>query len=187
MYLPFSCVFDLHLCFFNFHSNHWIWWLGLTVLEKLIYVGCLIAKGFHIAHALDLCFGLLWYRDGMSIVLSDEVGQIFIIATGQGESQKDAQYDQVHSNLIIFVLASMLCCITLIWFSFIISWQFFLGDYRPLIQDTHGNFLDQVFFYILLSNVKCLASHGFMTIRMLFFVSLIHDVNSFFFPFYILH
>ncbi|KAM0954425.1 putative transcription factor WD40-like family [Dioscorea sansibarensis] len=52
--------------------------------------------------------------DGMSIVLSDEVGQIFIIATGQGESQKDAQYD-----------------------------QFFLGDYRPLIQDTHGNFLDQ--------------------------------------------
>lgn len=50
----------------------------------------------------------------MSIVLSDEVGQIFIIATGQGESQKDAQYDQVHSNLIIFVLASMLCCITLI-------------------------------------------------------------------------
>lgn len=22
--------------------------------------------------------------------------------------------------------------------------QFFLGDYRPMIQDTHGNFLDQV-------------------------------------------
>ncbi|XP_073113760.1 uncharacterized protein [Elaeis guineensis] len=52
--------------------------------------------------------------DGTSIVLSDEVGQIFIIATGQGESQKDAKYD-----------------------------QFFLGDYRPLIQDTHGNVLDQ--------------------------------------------
>ncbi|KAJ6847300.1 uncharacterized protein M6B38_281670 [Iris pallida] len=32
--------------------------------------------------------------DGTSIILSDEVGQIFIIATGQGESQKDAQYDQ---------------------------------------------------------------------------------------------
>ncbi|XP_072996634.1 uncharacterized protein [Typha latifolia] len=52
--------------------------------------------------------------DGTSVVLSDEVGQIFIIATGQGESQKDAKYD-----------------------------QFFLGDYRPLIQDTNGNVLDQ--------------------------------------------
>ncbi|XP_020592278.1 bromodomain and WD repeat-containing protein 3 [Phalaenopsis equestris] len=52
--------------------------------------------------------------DGTSLVLSDEVGQIFIIATGQGESRKDAQYD-----------------------------QFFLGDYRPLIQDTNGNVLDQ--------------------------------------------
>ncbi|CAL9782507.1 unnamed protein product, partial [Musa acuminata subsp. burmannicoides] len=53
--------------------------------------------------------------DGTSVVLSDEVGQIFIVATGQGESQKDAKYD-----------------------------QFFLGDYRPLMQDTSGNALDQV-------------------------------------------
>ncbi|KAJ8623351.1 hypothetical protein MRB53_031880 [Persea americana] len=52
--------------------------------------------------------------DGTSIVLSDHIGQIYILASGQGESQKDAQYD-----------------------------QFFLGDYRPLIQDTHGNVLDQ--------------------------------------------
>ncbi|THU56539.1 hypothetical protein C4D60_Mb11t18290 [Musa balbisiana] len=52
--------------------------------------------------------------DGTSVVLSDEVGQIFIVATGQGESQKDAKYD-----------------------------QFFLGDYRPLMQDTSGNALDQ--------------------------------------------
>ncbi|GLJ21098.1 hypothetical protein SUGI_0385500 [Cryptomeria japonica] len=52
--------------------------------------------------------------DGTSIVLSDEVGQIYILATGQGESQKDAKYD-----------------------------QFFLGDYRPLVQDAHGNVLDQ--------------------------------------------
>ncbi|XP_068661655.1 uncharacterized protein [Aristolochia californica] len=52
--------------------------------------------------------------DGTSIVVSDEVGQIYILATGQGESQKDAKYD-----------------------------QFFLGDYRPLIQDSHGNVLDQ--------------------------------------------
>ncbi|KAF9618196.1 hypothetical protein IFM89_000665 [Coptis chinensis] len=53
-------------------------------------------------------------RDGTSIVLSDDVGQLYTLSTGQGESQKDAKYD-----------------------------QFFLGDYRPLIQDTHGNVLDQ--------------------------------------------
>ncbi|CAL9069102.1 unnamed protein product [Musa banksii] len=52
--------------------------------------------------------------DGTSVILSDEVGQIFIVATGQGDSQRDAQYD-----------------------------QFFLGDYRPLMQDTNGNALDQ--------------------------------------------
>ncbi|XP_074566602.1 uncharacterized protein LOC141823239 [Curcuma longa] len=52
--------------------------------------------------------------DGVSVILSDEVGQIFIIATGQGDSQKDAKYD-----------------------------QFFLGDYRPLMQDASGNVLDQ--------------------------------------------
>ncbi|KAK2457064.1 WD40 domain-containing protein [Trifolium repens] len=52
--------------------------------------------------------------DGTSIVLSDEVGQIYFLSTGQGESQKDAKYD-----------------------------QFFLGDYRPLIQDAQGNVLDQ--------------------------------------------
>ncbi|KAI5579538.1 hypothetical protein BDE02_08G095300 [Populus trichocarpa] len=52
--------------------------------------------------------------DGTSIILSDDVGQLYILNTGQGESQKDAKYD-----------------------------QFFLGDYRPLIQDAHGNVLDQ--------------------------------------------
>ncbi|GMJ01027.1 hypothetical protein like AT5G49430 [Hibiscus trionum] len=52
--------------------------------------------------------------DGTSIVLSDEVGQIHLLNTGQGESQKDAKYD-----------------------------QFFLGDYRPLIWDAAGNALDQ--------------------------------------------
>ncbi|KZV17019.1 bromodomain and WD repeat-containing protein 3 [Dorcoceras hygrometricum] len=52
--------------------------------------------------------------DGTSIILSDDVGQLYILNTGQGESQKDAKYD-----------------------------QFFLGDYRPLIQDTNGNVLDQ--------------------------------------------
>ncbi|KAL5724021.1 hypothetical protein ACHQM5_007336 [Ranunculus cassubicifolius] len=52
--------------------------------------------------------------DGTSIILSDDVGQIYILNTGQGESQKDAKYD-----------------------------QFFLGDYRALIQDTNGYVLDQ--------------------------------------------
>ncbi|KAE8696992.1 protein PROLIFERA-like isoform X1 [Hibiscus syriacus] len=52
--------------------------------------------------------------DGTSIVLSNEVGQIHLLNTGQGESQKDAKYD-----------------------------QFFLGDYRPLIWDSAGNALDQ--------------------------------------------
>ncbi|KAL8481278.1 hypothetical protein ACS0TY_027705 [Phlomoides rotata] len=52
--------------------------------------------------------------DGTSIILSDDVGQLYILSTGQGESKKDAMYD-----------------------------QFFLGDYRPLIQDTSGNVLDQ--------------------------------------------
>lgn len=35
------------------------------------------------------------HRDGTSIVLSDDVGQIYLINTGEGESQKDAKYDQV--------------------------------------------------------------------------------------------
>ncbi|KAL2934947.1 Bromodomain and WD repeat-containing protein 1 [Bienertia sinuspersici] len=52
--------------------------------------------------------------DGTSIVLSDDIGQIYLLNTGQGESHKDAQYD-----------------------------QFFLGDYRPLIRDAVGNVLDQ--------------------------------------------
>ncbi|KAL3648108.1 hypothetical protein CASFOL_009076 [Castilleja foliolosa] len=53
-------------------------------------------------------------QDGTSIVLSDDMGQIYLLNTGEGESQKDAQYE-----------------------------QFFLGDYRPLTQDTHGNVVDQ--------------------------------------------
>nr|XP_043635528.1 PH-interacting protein-like isoform X2 [Erigeron canadensis] len=52
--------------------------------------------------------------DGTSVVLSDDVGQIYLLNTGQGESQKDSMYD-----------------------------QFFLGDYRPLARDAHGNAIDQ--------------------------------------------
>jgi hypothetical protein len=43
-----------------------------------------------------LCDAGWSFRDGTSLILSDEIGQIFIIGTGQGESQKDAKYDQVH-------------------------------------------------------------------------------------------
>eukprot|EP01018_Ginkgo_biloba_P008740 Gb_35200 [translate_table: standard] len=81
--------------------------------------------------------------DGTSIVLSDEVGQIYILATGQGESQKDAKYDQVwifrfmaHQFFIFFPFFQILI-------PFLVDEQFFLGDYRPLIQDVHGNVLDQ--------------------------------------------
>ncbi|XP_076901951.1 uncharacterized protein LOC143556546 [Bidens hawaiensis] len=52
--------------------------------------------------------------DGTSVVLSDDVGQIYLLNTGQGESQKDAKYD-----------------------------QFFLGDYRPLGRDAHGHAIDE--------------------------------------------
>lgn len=48
-------------------------------------------------------------------MLSDDVGQIYLLNTGQGESQKDAKYD-----------------------------QFFLGDYRPLGRDAHGHAIDEV-------------------------------------------
>lgn len=40
-------------------------------------------------------FSVLFFRDGTSIVLSDDFGQIHLVNTGQGESQKDAKYDQV--------------------------------------------------------------------------------------------
>eukprot|EP00850_Spirogloea_muscicola_P004989 SM000022S07203 [mRNA] locus=s22:504694:512564:+ [translate_table: standard] len=52
--------------------------------------------------------------DGTSMVVSDEVGQIYLFSTGAGKSQQEAQYD-----------------------------QFFLGDYGLLLRDGHGNVLDQ--------------------------------------------
>lgn len=85
----------------------------------------------------------LWHRDGTSIILSDDAGQLYILNTGQGESQKDAKYDQVQTTL------NVNCCVTLSFVTVLLlmlsaNLQFFLGDYRPLIQDTHGNVLDQV-------------------------------------------
>ena len=42
----------------------------------------------------------LFHSDGTSIVLLDDVGQIYLINTGEGESQKDAKYDQVFQDLV---------------------------------------------------------------------------------------
>lgn len=49
-------------------------------------------------------------RDGTSIVLSDDVGQIYLLNTGQGESQKDAKYDQVYEavSFILIIILSIL-------------------------------------------------------------------------------
>jgi PH-interacting protein len=47
------------------------------------------------------------------LVVSDEVGQIYVFGTGPEMSQKDVKYD-----------------------------QFFLGDFRPLVRDAFGNVLD---------------------------------------------
>lgn len=44
------------------------------------------------------------HRDGTSIVLSDDVGQIYLLNTGQGESQKDAKYDQVPEMSVAYLL-----------------------------------------------------------------------------------
>ncbi|KAL9168330.1 hypothetical protein ABFS82_04G008000 [Erythranthe guttata] len=84
---------------------------GKTILWD-IWEGTAI-KTHHIDERFKLVDGK-FSQDGTSIVLSDDVGQIYLLITGEGESQKDAKYD-----------------------------QFFLGDYRPLTQDTHGNVVDQ--------------------------------------------
>lgn len=55
--------------------------------------------------SFDVCF-CLSYRDGTSIILSDDVGQLYILNTGQGESQKDAKYDQVCWSPEVFLVAS---------------------------------------------------------------------------------
>ena len=42
----------------------------------------------------------LYFRDGTSIILSDDVGQLYILDSGQGESHNDAKYDQVDFPLL---------------------------------------------------------------------------------------
>ncbi|KAG6491860.1 hypothetical protein ZIOFF_046799 [Zingiber officinale] len=84
----------------------------------------------------DIGVSLSSILDGTSVILSDEVGQIFIVATGQGESQKDAKYD-----------------------------QFFLGDYRPLMQDTSGNALDQAFFLLASVHLTIYFKNTFLLLQ----------------------
>jgi len=44
------------------------------------------------------------YRDGTSLVVSDEVGQIYIFGTGSKMSEKDVKYDQVrYFELLIYL------------------------------------------------------------------------------------
>lgn len=43
-------------------------------------------------------------------MLSDDVGQIYFLNTGQGESQKDAKYDQVVKFFNIYVDISFIAC-----------------------------------------------------------------------------
>jgi len=60
-------------------------------------IHCILPKSAQLCDLLK--FILLSPRDGTSIILSDDVGQLYILSTGQGESQKDAKYDQVHMLL----------------------------------------------------------------------------------------
>ena len=50
----------------------------------------------------------LFCRDGTSIILSDDVGQLYILSTGQGESQQDAKYDQVLEFINILSISALL-------------------------------------------------------------------------------
>jgi hypothetical protein len=59
--------------------------------DSLFLSQCLILLDLYEIH-------FILHRDGTSIVLSDDVGQIYLLNTGQGESQKDAKLDQVPEN-----------------------------------------------------------------------------------------
>lgn len=47
------------------------------------------------------------YSDGTSLVVSDEVGQIYIFGTGSKMSEKDVKYDQV--GYFELLISSWLC------------------------------------------------------------------------------
>lgn len=80
------------------------------------------------------------------------MGQLYVLSTGQGDSQKDAKYDQVpicnfnwgESFINILLLTRFLTRQCNFRTFALCILQFFLGDYRPLIQDIYGNVLDQV-------------------------------------------
>lgn len=58
------------------------------------YLSSLFSWSMYFPVSLNV-FLFVTHRDGTSIVLSDDVGQIYLLNTGQGESQEDAKYDQV--------------------------------------------------------------------------------------------
>ncbi|KAI7736101.1 hypothetical protein M8C21_004230, partial [Ambrosia artemisiifolia] len=51
--------------------------------------------------------------DGTSIILSDEVGQLHILSTGQGDAQNDAKYDQTTGPLFKMVMEMLLTSLEL--------------------------------------------------------------------------
>ena len=62
-----------------------------------------------------LCVAGWSFRDGTSFILTDEIGQIFIIGTGQGESQKDAKYDQVQKLFLPIKLSGRMPSASIGW------------------------------------------------------------------------
>lgn len=95
--------------------------LDVAMLRGLFYSLFVLLWGVSPIHCIlptsaKLCFLLksilLSPRDGTSIILSDDVGQLYILSTGQGESQKDAKYDQVHilSCYYDFLFSLLLLC-----------------------------------------------------------------------------
>lgn len=85
-------IFVFHCSLFGLISSTWF--------AVIRYAACGDAYGISsskvicIFSSISLIFSPL-RRDGTSIILSDDVGQLYILSTGQGESQKDAKYDQV--------------------------------------------------------------------------------------------
>lgn len=102
-------------------QNGWdLMWLHITSGEVDVTYSCLLNNEYGLlwhknvipsvdsqvvlVNMLIICSNLLrnfvsnviWSsRDGTSIILSDDVGQLYILSTGQVESQKDYKYDQV--------------------------------------------------------------------------------------------
>jgi hypothetical protein len=70
---------------------------------------------------------VFWDSDGSSLVVSDEVGQIYIFGTGPEMSQKDVKYDQVGiSALSSKVTYLLLDYIFLVFLEYLVGKDFLL-------------------------------------------------------------